>query len=91
MNKQNIAFHFNPRFDEQVVVRNTKKGGVWGSEERQQPYFPFRHGQEFKMVIFSDPEKFQVIKHRTVFPRNDLKVLHCITRLSNLKTFGVWV
>ena len=50
-----------------MVVRNTKEDGVWGTEEREQPTFPFVRGQEFKVIIFSDPEKFQVGTNRTEY------------------------
>ncbi|KAK7487135.1 hypothetical protein BaRGS_00021630 [Batillaria attramentaria] len=46
-----IAFHFNPRFDEQVVVRNTRDGGDWGDEERDQPCFPFEPEDQFELAL----------------------------------------
>ena len=64
------VFHFVPRFDPQVVVRNTQKDGVWGVEEKTQPKFPFKRGEEFKIIIFSDPEKFQVSANRTEYKIN---------------------
>lgn len=46
--KRTIAFHFNPRFDVQQVVRNTKRDGEWGLEERD-GVFPFR--PSYKYVV----------------------------------------
>ncbi|XP_044291156.1 galectin-9-like [Varanus komodoensis] len=46
-----IAFHFNPRFDEgRVVVCNTHQRGQWGSEERSRS-MPFQPGVYFELII----------------------------------------
>ena len=46
-----IAFHFNPRFDEdhkKVIVCNSCIGNKWGREERSSN-FPFVPGQPFEV------------------------------------------
>lgn len=53
-----IAFHFNPRFSQNCVVRNTKTG-AWGPEERAGP-FPFQKGQPFEIIIFVEEDKYRV-------------------------------
>ena len=45
-----IAFHFNPRFADSVVVRNTKRNGEWGNEERD-GVFPFRPLHSYGVTI----------------------------------------
>ncbi|KAG8524983.1 Galectin-5, partial [Galemys pyrenaicus] len=44
-----IAFHLNPRFVEDVVVRNTQTNKSWGPEERSlSQNMPFSRGQGFQ-------------------------------------------
>ena len=55
-----IAFHFNPRFRENCIVRNTKTGGKWGSEERQGSGLPFMPGSMFDLKILVEPNCYKV-------------------------------
>ncbi|KAM4605811.1 uncharacterized protein O3C94_023275 [Discoglossus pictus] len=56
-----IAFHINPRFDgKDKVVFNSFLGGSWGGEEKKKHDFPFHRGRHFEMVIFVNPNCFQV-------------------------------
>uniref|UniRef100_A0A3B4E717 Galectin n=1 Tax=Pygocentrus nattereri TaxID=42514 RepID=A0A3B4E717_PYGNA len=58
-----IAFHFNPRFNEdgnQVIVRTTRIEGVWGPEERELPFFPFSPGKPFEIKIFCTSSDYRV-------------------------------
>ncbi|CAF3500587.1 unnamed protein product [Rotaria sp. Silwood1] len=54
-----VAFHFNPRFDEREAVRNSCQGGGWGMEEKQGG-FPLQPGQPFEIQIICFPEHYQV-------------------------------
>lgn len=56
-----IAFHFNPRFDESrpVVVCNTEQGRHWGPEERTY-VMPFQHGTYFEMITKVQGHCYQV-------------------------------
>uniref|UniRef100_A0A3B3QZP3 Galectin n=1 Tax=Paramormyrops kingsleyae TaxID=1676925 RepID=A0A3B3QZP3_9TELE len=49
---ENIALHFNVRFnqhgDRRTVVFNSKHAGSWSSEQREKS-FPFKEGEEFKV------------------------------------------
>lgn len=44
-----IAFHFNPRFNDNVVVRNSLIKDRWGREERSGG-LPFYRGQQFMVI-----------------------------------------
>ena len=53
-----IAFHLNPRFNENVVVRNTQINNSWGVEERSlQRNMPFTRGQSFSVRCCSQEPK----------------------------------
>ncbi|KAK0401641.1 hypothetical protein QR680_015891 [Steinernema hermaphroditum] len=47
-------FHFNPRFSEKKVVRNSEVDGQWGSEEREGK-FPFHKNEGFDITIINEP------------------------------------
>jgi len=54
-----IAFHFNPRLSDKVVVRNSKMGGNWGDEEKEGT-MPFSKNKQFDMVIHSEGDALQI-------------------------------
>ncbi|KAM4625596.1 galectin-3 isoform 2-T2 [Polymixia lowei] len=56
---QDVVFHFNPRFHEQTIVRNSNLGGCWGPEEREGG-FPFAQGRRFELKILVEEDMFKV-------------------------------
>lgn len=67
-----IAFHFNPRFEEGgYVVCNTKQEGSWGPEERKMQ-MPFQEGNPFEIRFLVQSTEFQV---SSISP----PALHCLS------------
>ncbi|KAL5008483.1 hypothetical protein ScPMuIL_014064 [Solemya velum] len=58
--KGDIAFHFNPRFNEKCIVRNTKVNNNWGTEERG-GCFPLQKEVPFEIVIQVNANHFTVL------------------------------
>ncbi|XP_034168299.2 galectin-9 [Pangasianodon hypophthalmus] len=54
-----IAFHFNPRFNQNVVVRNSLMKERWGREERSGG-MPFYRGQQFTVSIMCDTQCYRI-------------------------------
>lgn len=59
-NENDIAFHFNPRFEDGgYVVCNTKQKGQWGPEERKMQ-MPFKKGMPFELCFLVQRSDFKV-------------------------------
>uniref|UniRef100_A0A8C1HCE8 Galectin n=1 Tax=Cyprinus carpio carpio TaxID=630221 RepID=A0A8C1HCE8_CYPCA len=80
--RDGIALHYNPRFDERVVVLNTNQMEQWGTEERSGS-LPFHKGQPFQLNISCNPYHYNVFvngeqahtyKHRYT-KLNDIDIL----------------
>ncbi|XP_054428969.1 galectin-9-like [Pteronotus mesoamericanus] len=85
LSDQNIAFHFNPRFEEGgYVVCNTKKEGSWGTEERNM-HMPFQRGNRFELCLVVQNEEFQVRVDGKLF----LEYTHRVLPLRNVDTISV--
>ena len=58
-NETDILFHFNPRFQDSIIVRNSKLCGDWGTEEREGDMV-LKRGAEFTIEIQSQEDSFIV-------------------------------
>ncbi|XP_028268417.1 lectin, galactoside-binding, soluble, 2b [Parambassis ranga] len=56
---QNIAMHFNPRFESGTIICNSLSGGCWG-DEYCEGQLAFSRGQECKFYISFNNEQFYV-------------------------------
>lgn len=56
----NVALHFNPRFKDRNIVRNSLIGGEWGPEERD-GRFDIAEKKDFTLTITCMEKKFKVI------------------------------
>ncbi|XP_072506704.1 galectin-1-like [Notamacropus eugenii] len=80
--EENIALHFNPRFNflhgPSITVFSSKKEGVWDMEKRE-TVFPFRKNMTAEVSITFEGEQFRVRindDHEVSFPNClDLKQL----------------
>lgn len=71
-----IALHFNPRFEEDCVVRNTRLGGGWGVEEREGE-MPFKTGKKFLVTIVCQSNCFLVSVDNKHFCKYEHRVPIC--------------
>lgn len=57
-----IAFHFNPRFNTRTIVKNHRRNGQWGQEENQPfpAYMPLMPGTQIDLQITCNPDRYTV-------------------------------
>ncbi|XP_058805378.1 tectonin beta-propeller repeat-containing protein isoform X2 [Phymastichus coffea] len=61
-----VAFHFNPRLNESIIVRNAYQNNQWGDEERSGDS-PLRAGSDFSMIIKCEERGYRVFINNTEF------------------------
>ncbi|RWS22144.1 galectin 4-like protein transcript variant [Leptotrombidium deliense] len=79
--KEDIAFHFNPRFKERYVVRSSRIANAWAKEEKDGT-FPFSQNRAFEIVILVEEREYKVSvngKHHSNYQHridvNDVKTI----------------
>uniref|UniRef100_A0A674JL37 Galectin n=1 Tax=Terrapene triunguis TaxID=2587831 RepID=A0A674JL37_9SAUR len=79
-----VAFHFNPRFEEGgCVVCNTFESQNWGREERKYE-MPFLKGHPFEIRVLVKHDSFQVIVNAVFY----LQIHYKMAILLNQGTFS---
>ncbi|KAF6094828.1 hypothetical protein HJG60_011918 [Phyllostomus discolor] len=59
--RSDIAFHLNPRFDQNTVIGNTQINGSWGPEQYSiSKTMPFSRGQGFLVRITCEDTGYKV-------------------------------
>ncbi|XP_046342168.1 galectin-4-like isoform X2 [Haliotis cracherodii] len=53
------ALHFNVRFNENAIIRNSQQYNAWGQEERGGG-MPLRKGTPFEIIILADPHHYKI-------------------------------
>lgn len=62
----NVALHFNPRFSDGIVVRNSKQNGSWLKEEREGG-LPISRGEAFSISVLCQEDAFKILVNDTQF------------------------
>ncbi|KAM9637490.1 galectin-2 [Morphnus guianensis] len=80
-----LGLHFNPRFNESVIVCNSRCSNTWQAEHRDK-HLCFSRGSTVKFIIEMLADKFQVKLpdgHQVEFPNR-----HCYNRISYMSVKG---
>lgn len=80
-----VAFHFDARFYNFTVVRNSRTNNVWGPEETAISHFPFQPAVNFDMIIKVEGDKFMVALNGQHY----LEFRHRLTPLSRFDTLYI--
>ncbi|NXY17381.1 LEG2 protein, partial [Atrichornis clamosus] len=85
---RDLAFHFNPRFNESVIVCNSKCSDTWQTEVRDR-HLPFFRGSTVKFFIEMLADKFRVKLpdgHEVYFPnRHNYRTINYMSILGGFK------
>ncbi|XP_035432398.2 galectin-4 [Spodoptera frugiperda] len=79
---EDIAFHFNPRFGEQKIVRNSYISGKWGHEEISGG-MPLVRGEHFEAQFECNEDNFSVELNGKHFCNYSYRIpIHKITHVN---------
>ncbi|XP_075011835.1 galectin-2 isoform X3 [Calonectris borealis] len=80
-----LGFHFSPRFNESVIVFNSRCSNAW-QEEHRDDHLCFSRGSTVKIIIEMLADKFRVKLpdgHEVEFPNR-----HCYDKISYMSVKG---
>ncbi|KAL5008804.1 hypothetical protein ScPMuIL_014385 [Solemya velum] len=74
-----IALHFNARVNHggvyNQVIRNSRRSGQWGQEEKHASYFPFSPNSNFDILILCEQNSFKIAVNNQHFTEFAYKIL----------------
>lgn len=82
-----IFLHFNVRFAEAVVVRNSRQASVWGPEEHEGT-IPFTAAHPFLVVVSASIDSLEVEVNGNLFTTFKLRDGMPITNITHLSIYG---
>uniref|UniRef100_A0A8D0G991 Galectin n=1 Tax=Sphenodon punctatus TaxID=8508 RepID=A0A8D0G991_SPHPU len=87
---EQIAFHFNPRFSDSVIVCNSFLANRWGREEVTDT-FPLEADAPFQIEIYSDQDYFHafVDENKILQYKHRQKQLSSITKMQIMNGINV--
>ncbi|OCT68341.1 galectin-3-like [Xenopus laevis] len=78
-----IFFHFNPRYYEDVIVLNTRENTIWNTEERIKGN-PIKQGSKFKLEFQCEENFFKVFLNGTFLVEFKAR-MHPISAITAIK------
>jgi len=83
--RADIAFHWSVRLKQGVLVRNTLQNQKWQHEERNMPFYPFKAGENFEMMILAEKEEYKV----AINGKHFIGYVHRIKPLKKIDTLSI--
>ena len=83
VDENDIAFHYNPRFDHKCIVRNTRIK-KWGEEEWPPHRMPFMKNVKFTLVITIDEKCYKTVVNNSHFIDYNHRIPHDKANLFNI-------
>ncbi|XP_077995835.1 galectin-8-like [Glandiceps talaboti] len=83
--RADIPFHFSVRVKQGVLVRNTLENEKWQKEERNVPFYPFKAGDNFEMMILAEKNEYKV----AVNGKHLIGYVHRVKPLKKIDTLAI--
>lgn len=81
-----ILFHFNPRFPEQVIVRNRCVNNLWDHREERHGGFPLKTGSHVRIEVIAEANWFRVLINGIEHSKFEYR--HTVEQISHVSIKG---